>query len=47
MFVSAAGAAVASVLTPLGLIITGKSAMVPTGSVIFGRVRSDFSLAQK
>ena len=42
-----AGAAVASVITPLGLIITGKSATVPAGSVIFGRVRSDFSFAQK
>lgn len=42
-----AGAAVASVLTPLGLIITGKSATVPAGSVLFGRVRSDFSLTQK
>lgn len=42
-----AGAAVASVITPLGLIITGKSAMVPAGALIFGRVTSDFSLAQK
>ena len=42
-----AGAAVVSVLTPLGLIITGKSATIPAGSAIFGRVRSDVRLAQK
>jgi hypothetical protein len=29
-----------------GLIITGKSATVPTGSTLFGKVRSDVPFAQ-
>ena len=40
------GAAVATILTGgLGLIITGKSAEVPPGSELHGRVRTDFTLA--
>ena len=39
------GAAVATVLTGgLGLIITGKSAKVPAGSAIDGRVRADATI---
>lgn len=40
------GAAVATVLTGgLGLIITGKSAQLPAGSPLLGRVRSDTTVA--
>ena len=39
-----AAAAVTTAITPFGLFITGKSAAVPAGSVLFGQVRSDVSL---
>jgi hypothetical protein len=43
-----AGAAVTTVLVgALGLIITGKSATVPSGSILLGRVRTDVQFVQK
>lgn len=43
-----AGAAVGTVLVGVfGLIITGKSATVPTGSILFGRVRTDVAIPQR
>jgi len=39
-----AAAAITTAITPLGLLITGKSATVPAGSVILGRVRSDVTV---
>jgi hypothetical protein len=37
-------AAVTTAITPFGLFITGKSAVIPAGSLLLGRVRTDVSL---
>lgn len=42
-----AGAAAVTLITPLGLFITGKTAVVPAGTPLFARVRSDVTLAQR
>ena len=39
-----AGAAVTTFITPFGLLITGKSAVVKAGSAMFGRVRTDVAV---
>ena len=39
-----AAAAITTAITPFGLLITGKSATVPTGSLLLGRIRSDVTL---
>jgi hypothetical protein len=39
-------AAIATVFSPLGLLITGKSVVVPAGTVLYARVRSDVVVAQ-
>jgi hypothetical protein len=40
-------AAAVTLLTPFGLFITGKTAVIPVGAPLFARVRSDVSLHQR